>query len=805
MEFCYLLSDFHPAMLPPHRFPGLVCGLALLLAAPAGARSPEAIGEETRQALRAAQTIRVEVKQEYAMPEEEVVEMPEEEADKADKPGQEKEGEEKAEATEPAAEKPLENFSLPLAGLAEEAVRLAGWKQVGPDVTAEIILSVEVQGMPVGANYVGSLSGYFYTGAKLRGSVYLELAGQVVTEADISAEIPIAPSVHSSSLFGFRGAPRDAPFEQTLPDYCEAVFTVIGRACGPGPVLAGMKLENDDQRTGAGRALLGVGDASVEPVLIEILGQGDGPMARLAALGLGVHGRATALPALLAALRKDRSFAGQPLSENDGLISSLTAGQEEIIPPAERGSRARELAGGHDAEGIDGHEELHRAVEWALLQIEAPDKLDRLAAALQERDAVMLRRGVAVVLGGLDDERAFPLLAVASRDKEPLVQAAALAALGRRQDERAIEFFLSASDSPTEYVREIAREQLAEAGNKRWDMFLRSQGQTDSASSGIRQEILLVGFKHTDPLVRAAAARDGTYREEPGIRAGLARLVQTDPQAFVREAGVQALAEATDDSNADLLALALGDTDAATRRQAVLGLTRVRTDDEEADKKTARSRLPGSALGPVFALLARQELDEAEATGLLERIEGPGVADKLLQMLPEDHPPAVLDLIARDLARRGEKRAVAPLLALLGKAADPAAGQSVADALVALDDPTVLDPLFDRLKSGTPAARRLALSVLGRLRQARAIGPLIAALRAGEAARAGDPAEGLAGPAREALESLTGKSFATGEDWLRWWKEQAGKPIVLPPPKAVPAETPPEEPADGKAGEPKEN
>jgi hypothetical protein len=77
-------------------------------------------------------------------------------------------------------------------------------------------------------------------------------------------------------------------------------------------------------------------------------------------------------------------------------------------------------------------------------------------------------------------------------------------------------------------------------------------------------------------------------------------------------------------------------------------------------------------------------------------------------------------------------------------------------------------------------------------------------MRAGETARSGEPAEGLAGPTREALESLTGKSFATGEDWLRWWKSNAGKPIVLPPPKADPAKAPSEEPPEEKTGDPKE-
>ena len=168
----------------------------------------------------------------------------------------------------------------------------------------------------------------------------------------------------------------------------------------------------------------------------------------------------------------------------------------------------------------------------------------------------------------------------------------------------------------------------------------------------------------------------------------------------------------------------------------------------------------------------------------------------MLQALQGDGPAMLLRLAARRLAGLGEKRAGPPLLALLGKATDPNAGQFVADALVALDDSAVLEPLFGQLKTGTPAARRLAMNVLGRLRKPRAIGPLIAALRAGENNE-------LGGDARQALETLTGQSFSTGDEWLRWWKENAGKPIVLPMPKKPAEEIPAEEPAEEKTEDPK--
>jgi HEAT repeat protein len=748
----------------------LACGLALLLTAPFGlARSEHIISPEMRQALHAAKTVRLEVRQDYDLHEEPVEDMTEEDRGEGDKSETDKSA-----AGKPEEPRPEEKYTLPLAELAEQAVKLAGWKLARSGEATDVTITMEVHGTPVGATYTGSLSGYRYTGAELKGSVQLTVGGQVVTEEGISAEIPIEPSIHSTS-FNYRTEPRDAPFGETLPEYCKAVFTMLGRAWGPGPVVAGLKLENSDLHTGAGRALLEVGDASVEPALIRILGEGDESLARIAALGLGVHGGPAALPALLAALRKVERAAlpTNDLSPFDEPPDTLTEALEVVQPP-ERAFVARET--------LDGNGALHRAVEWALLQIEAPDKLDRLAAALQERDAVMLRRGAAVVLGGMEDRRAFESLAAATGDKEPLVRAAALSALGRLNDGRTVDILMAASDDATGYVSKLARAHLAEAGQERWDKFLGSRDQADA---------LLDGFKHPDPLVRAAAARVASYSSDPEIKAGLAALLRSDPRALVREAAVQSLAEDDDHSDAPLLAAALGDTDAATRRRAVDALTRSSEEEPDADagEKIVRSRLPETALAPVLALLTREEVDEAQVEILLGRIEGPGVADKLLQALQGDGPAMLLRLAARRLAGLGEIRAGPPLLALLGKATDPYAGQFVADALVTLDDPAVLEPLFGQLKTGTPTARRLAMNVLGRLRQPRAIGPLIAALRAGENNE-------LGGDARQALETLTGQSFSTGDEWLRWWKENAGKPFVPPPSKVPAGDTPVEKPAE---------
>lgn len=86
------------------------------------------------------------------------------------------------------------------------------------------------------------------------------------------------------------------------------------------------------------------------------------------------------------------------------------------------------------------------------------------------------------------------------------------------------------------------------------------------------------------------------------------------------------------------------------------------------------------------------------------------------------------------------------------------------------------------------------------MNQPRAIGPLIAALQA-----TGSGDLGQAEIIREALRNLTGFDHGGSNGWLRWWKENAGQPVVRPAPKkpaeTVPAEESPEnDPEEPKAG-----
>src|SRR5258708_6756309 len=154
-----------PDMIKHSGISGLVCGLTLLLAAaPLRAQTPPEVGPETRQALRAAKTVRLEVQQEY------------------DLSGENAEGEE-AKADEPKAKAgPPKKFSLPLEELAAGMLKLTGWKLAPAGARADVTLTIDVRGTPPGADYVGTVMGRHYTAAELTGSARLAFRHPALTE-----------------------------------------------------------------------------------------------------------------------------------------------------------------------------------------------------------------------------------------------------------------------------------------------------------------------------------------------------------------------------------------------------------------------------------------------------------------------------------------------------------------------------------------------------------------------------------------------------------------------------------------------
>ncbi len=84
---------------------------------------------------------------------------------------------------------------------------------------------------------------------------------------------------------------------------------------------------------------------------------------------------------------------------------------------------------------------------------------------------------------------------------------------------------------------------------------------------------------------------------------------------------------------------------------------------------------------------------------------------------------------ARELGKLRNEAAVPPLVAMLDS---PDVNQAAAEALLAFG-PKAVGPLLEIIKNGSPAARQLAVSALGELRDKRAVEPLIDVMQTDDA------------------------------------------------------------------------
>ena len=708
--------------------------------------------------LRQARTVSVEIKQSWAWAAE----------DQAVK----------TESTDATAPDDSPREVLPLAELTKTALEFAGWKVTGPNEPADLRLEIETDGSALGADYIGTITGHNYSGAKLSGHVTLFHHGQEMLYEKF--EGTVRPP---TSITRFYSRPADAPYERLLPDYLEALYKTEEAVFGRAPILAALKNPEYEHRTAAARVLFDRGEAAATPALIEFLRTGDENLRTIAATALGVFGEADALPALLAALRDDPVYPANPAELSEEQLINLTKFDYEV----EKNTDARRDKA-QDITTLNRHE----AVQWALLQNPAPDKVRRLAALLRERSAPPLaRRGAALVLGLLQDPVAGEALLAALRDEAFIVRAAASLALNQshyREQRPVADALLAMAADPQPFARSRVRLAL---GDFAGDILERHVHAVFGAKASV-MEHLAVCLAHPDPLVRLGAVRSAHYADEKMIEI-LGNRLRSDPVPAVREAVVEMLMEQSNHSLDPVIVPALADADDGTRLRALAALAASREEYGD-DEQTAKIPLPESAVAPLLTML-KLDIPPESAWEVLKRVEGSGVNNTLFVAAQrEGMNPLFRETMVIELARRGDRRATPLIAAQLNRAGEMRHGYLLVEAAVQLDDPAMLDTLFAVMRQGAPAARLLAVRILGGMSQTRSVGPLIAALRPAE-----DNNTELAGSIREALHNLTGQDHGGSNGWLRWWKENSGKPIVRPVPQK-PAE---EAPAAEFAQEPK--
>ena len=738
--------------------PLLICALA---AAGRGADNG-AFTPEKAALLRQARTVSVEIKQEWTWPAE----------DRA----------EKAETTDAATPDKTPREVLPLATPIKTALEFAGWKVVAPGEPADLRLEVETQGHAIGADYVGSVMGHNYSGAWLSGHVTLFQQGRDVLYETFEGRIP-----PPTNITRFYSQAQDAPFDRLLPDCLEAIYKTEEAVFGRAPILAALKGTEYEHQVAARRVLFAFGEAVDTPDLVALLETGNENVRPVAAAALGVFGTADALPALLAALRDDPGYPAKLEDLGEEQLTSLTTFDYEV----EKTTDAR-----REKAGDVGTLERHEAVQWALLQNPAADKVRRLAALLRDPQApAMARRGAALVLGPLPDPAAGEALLAALHDEAFIVRAAALAALNHRNylgQRRVADAVLELAGDPQPFVRSRARAVLGDLATE----ILTQHVRATYGAKALVQDHLAATLEHADPLVRLGAVRLGQYDGDQ-LAPALEHLLQADPVPVVREAALEMLVEQHRPGLESQLARALADPDPGIARRALAALDAPAESYGDEERK-ARPPLPESAVKPLIALLETEPPPEA-AEHVLARVQGAGVNTALLAAVQRDGvKPGLREILVIELARRGDRRATPLIAAQFNRGGELRQGYLLVEAAAKLDDPALLDPLFAVVRQGAPAARLLAVRTLGGMTHTRSVGPLIAALRPAE-----DSDRELAESIREALHNLTGQDQGGSNGWLRWWKENSGKPIVRPAPKKPAEETPAEEPAEPKADAPK--
>lgn len=721
------------------------CALLVPLLVGGLTAGPTRLTPERAAPLRAERQIAVQIKQVYSW--QEVDDDGNVKEDRADTPD--------------AQKKPRD--LLPLAAETAKALEFAGWRSAPAGASTKVRLEFEIYGNSAGGEYTGTVSGYQHSGAEVNGHVTIVSEGVEIIRESVSAKIEPPYSINRYYL-----NPWDAPFGLLTKDCLAAVYVALEAVHGPGPLLAAVDSDNGLHRESAALALCRQAEPDLQPALLNLLRRDDEERRAIAAALLGIVGDERALVPLLETLRATAGEGPAGSEYNDYEWEELLKFERDPIERAARRHDAPSLIRGPAAD----------AALWALLQNPAPDKALRLAVALG--DGTMpprARRALALVLGRLDDKAAAPALIAATRDRSPLVQAAALVALKSyhfQESDEAAAAVLALTTSAHPRVRTLAREVAGEYSAARGRQYVIAKHGKDARPSPARvyRELLA----HSDPLVRldgAKLAADAGPKE----LATAVQLLRSDAAPVVREGVVKLLLEYNPAEHTEYFILALADPDEATRLRALQALKdggNPEAAGETEEGKEAKPRpLPEHALAPLLAWAGTTD----EAFELLERVQGEGVNDALFAAAENKSAGApTREAAITELARRGDRRAPALLAAFLQAGERVARPRDFSVAAGKLDDEVLVDPLVKILRQGPEGSQVLAAEILGAMSHTRAVGPMIVALRQAQDRGRHELMDRL----RTALQNLTGQYFREADEGLAWWKQNAGRPIIKP-------------------------
>jgi len=446
------------------------------------------------------------------------------------------------------------------------------------------------------------------------------------------------------------------------------------------------------RRHGEGRHAAGARERLIAVLVAELLRADAEPRQRAQAAGGLVQFGGAAVPALFEAVEQ-----GGPMGRREVISTLVRIGRVTLEPvlagldhpsPAVRSAAAEALGLVGDRRGL--------SPLTARLRDEHPDVRQEAAAALTRL------------------EGAAQALLSALRDREPRARQSAAISLARMREERAVRPLLGLLADPDAEVRRSAGAALAMLGPAAGPSLVGALGDADPR------------------LRRAAAEVLGVMAHAPAIEP-LARLLD-DAQPEVRAAAQSALHQMSLRFLGDLRLPGEGRRRAAVEALARIGppIVPVLLDSlREADpalragaaEALGRARVARAAPRLVALLGDADPGVRAAAAGALEAL-GPRAAEHLLPLLRGGAAEARTQA-AGILARLPDPETVEALVRLLGDADESVRGQAQA-ILTAMGGPA-LAFVAPYLQDREYAVRRAVAGVLGRIGDARAVRPLLAA------------------------------------------------------------------------------
>jgi len=549
---------------------------------------------------------------------------------------------------------------------------------------------------------------------------------------------------------------------ETLKDHTALAWVTPGSV--PGNVVwrtSWPPLEDGSQTSPAREAaktLGGLGQMVMEP-LIAALKDGNENVRWGAVLAFAVMKDKQAIVPLIGVLKDKEVSVRYEVSRALG----------KIDPNWRESETARQAVSVFIAELKDNNEDVRMTAVEALGMTEDKRVVEPLIAALRDQ-SMRVRRCAVEALAQIKDKHAVEPLIGALKNDDSKVRKAAIEALGIIQDKRALVPLIAALKDQDKHVCVDAHRAL-EKIDSNWR-------ESEAAEQAV--PAFITALKDDDKNMRKVAAEAlGMIRDKRAVEPLISALKDDDKN--VRKAAAEALGMIRDKRAVESLIGALKDQNEVVRWHALHALAEIK------DKQT---------LEPLIAALRDQHTSSRRvAVQALGKIKDKQALEPLIAVLKDQDEDVRLDAhraletIDPNWCKSEVAKQALPVLIPALKCDNSAIRVKMATVLGMIRDKRAVEPLVSALKDDDKNVRQAAAEALGMIEDKRAVEPLIATLKENggletpstNAARKifwGTRINGyLSGPPNavgEALRRLTGQELpADFELWRAWWAKQS--------------------------------